>query len=267
MDREFIAKHWYADVYEQFENQTDDVEFFIKIIRELTGGKPQRILEAACGGGRISVPLALEGHSVTGFDANEHMLLRCYSRARGMQNFSCRKADAVCSDWGEGFDIVVLAGNVLINIETETDYKSAQRIFINKTAGALRRGGHLLMDYDQHSDASALKVFNGTGERVYFEGTDDMGTRGRTVSLGGAYDPITRVCTGIGHWELTANNGEKFIYAEKPRCKHIPSWPQVTGWLSEAGLAVEKTYKNRANEPVGDNESDYIKATVWARKD
>jgi nitroreductase len=75
--------------------------------------------------------------------------------------------------WGTGYDVVVMAGNILINIETDTDYAEAQRIFISKAAAALRSGGHLYMDYDQHSDDSAKKTFNGLGESSYFTGTDD----------------------------------------------------------------------------------------------
>jgi len=36
LDRNFIARHWYADVYEQFENQTNDVEFLLEVLRENT---------------------------------------------------------------------------------------------------------------------------------------------------------------------------------------------------------------------------------------
>jgi len=89
LSRQFIAKHWYAGVYEQFENHTNDVDFLLKVLREQTDGTPQNILEVACGGGRISVPLAQAGHTVVGFDADEHMLLRCYGRMRGIPNIAC----------------------------------------------------------------------------------------------------------------------------------------------------------------------------------
>ena len=266
MNRNFIAKYWYASVYEQFENHTNDVEFFLKILREQTDSKPQNILEAACGGGRISIPLAQGGHNVTGFDADEFMLFNCYRKMKNIPNIICYQADAIAADWGMGFDVVVMAGNVLINIETEIGYTEAQQIFIKKAAAALRSGGHLLLDYDQHTDASARKIFNGLGESSYFSGTDDLGTCGRTVSWGGAYDPITRIWSGIGHWELRTNNGEQFIYAEKPRYKHIPMINQVYKWLSEAGLTVEKSYRNYTGEPLSENESDYVKATLWAKK-
>ncbi|HHW21273.1 MAG TPA: class I SAM-dependent methyltransferase [Clostridiaceae bacterium] len=141
MNRDFIARHWYAYIYEQQENQTHDVEFILDILRKHTDG-PQKILEVGCGGGRICIPLAQAGHIITGFDADEHMLLRCYNRMKGMSNITCYLADALTSDWGSDFDVVVLAGNVLINIETDTDYEKAQQTFIQKAAIALKAGGH-----------------------------------------------------------------------------------------------------------------------------
>ena len=70
MNRDFIAKHWYASIYEQMENQTYDVEFLLRVL----GPKPLNILEIGCGGGRIAVPLAEAGHFVTGLDADEYAL-------------------------------------------------------------------------------------------------------------------------------------------------------------------------------------------------
>ena len=155
------------------------MEFLLDVLHENINGDPQNILEVACGGGRISVPLAQVGYNVTGFDADEHMLLRCYSRMRDIPNITCYQADALDTDWGVGFDVVIMAGNILINIETEIetgmDYAVMQETFIRKAASALRPGGHLYMDYDQHSDASAIKIFNGAGEHSYFNGADDFG--------------------------------------------------------------------------------------------
>ena len=266
MDKEFIAKYWYADSYEQFETYTKDIDFFLKILREQTDAEPQKILEAACGGGRISIPLAQAGYNITGFDMDEFRLLHFYRKSKNIPNITCYQADALNSSWGNDFDVVIMEGNLLINIETEINYAEAQQIFINKAASALRPGGHLLLDYDQHTENSAVKFFNGLGESCSFSGTDDLGTFGRLISWGGAYDPVTQIWAGVGHWELTANNGQKFIYAEKPRHKHIPMLSQVYKWLSDAGLAIEKTYRNYTDEPVSENEADHVKATIWARK-
>jgi len=264
LNKDFIAKHWYAYIYEQMENQTHDVEFLLEVLRRNTDGSPQRILEVACGGGRICIPLAQAGHMVTGFDADEHMLLRCYRRMKGLSNITCYKADALSSDWGFGFDVVFLGGNILINIESDMDYEKAQQTFIRKAAMALRPGGHLYLDFDLHFNPS--EIFNGLGESSYFNGTDDLGTWGRTVSCGEAYDPVTRICTGTGHWEIKANNGESFVIPQR-WYKHIPTQGQVYGWISEAGLSVERTYKNYTDEPLSEpiDESTH-RATIWARR-
>jgi SAM-dependent methyltransferase len=264
LNRDFIARHWYAGVYEQFENQTNDVDYLLKVIQEQTDGTPQNILEVACGGGRICIPLAQAGHTVTGFDTDEHMLLRCYRRMQGLNNIRCFAADAITADWGGGFDIVVMAGNILINIELEMDYAQAQVAFINKAAKALRMNGHLYLDFDLLFDP--MSFFSGIKESSYFSGTDDMGTSGRTVSYGSVYDPVTQICAGVNHWELTTNNGDAFIIPMR-WYKHIPAQAQVFRWLAEAGFTIERTYMNYTDKPLPEpiTESTY-RATIWARK-
>lgn len=265
MNKEFISKHWYAYAYEQFETETNDVKFLLNVLRENTDKRPQNILEVACGGGRISIPLAEAGHQVCGFDADEFMLLRCYRKMKGIPNITCYKADAVSSDWGLGYDVVVMAGNILINIESDLNYNEAQQLFIQKAYAALRPGGHLFLDYDQHSEASALKIFNNLRERHGSDYVDELGTRGSDKIFGNIYDPITRICTWTGHRYLICNNGEHIIESSTGH-KHIPMLKQVFGWLTNAGFIIEKTYQNYSNEPLDEQHEDYVRATIWAKK-
>jgi len=159
-----------------------------------------------------------------------------------------------------------MAGNVLVNIETEMDYAEAQKIFIQKAAAALHPGGHLLLDYDQHTEESAVKFFNRSGEssneKIY---TDDLETGGKFKSYGCVYDSVTQICTWASHMELLTNNGEKIIESTMGY-KHIPMINQIYEWLAGAGLTVEKSYRNYSDEPVSENETDYVKSTIWARK-
>lgn len=264
LNREFIARHWYASIYEQLENDTNDVAFFLSLIAKQTGGAPQRILEAACGGGRILEPLARAGHDVTGFDADEHMLINCCRRIKGLTNARCHCANAMDAGWGENYDIVVMAGNVLINIEqTGLEYQDAQVAFIQNAARALRPGGHLLMAFDLHGDPA--QSFNLLKESHYFSGYDDLGTYGRTVSYGSVYDPVTQVCAGVGHTDITTAGGEHFVCPRR-WYKHIPTKAQVYRWLNEAGLAIERTYRDFTEDPIPEPVDGCLKAVIWARK-
>ena len=70
MDINKIKSHWDAFIYNEQETETCDVNF----LRSVIGSKPKKILEIACGSGRILAPLANDGHYVTGLDCNEDML-------------------------------------------------------------------------------------------------------------------------------------------------------------------------------------------------
>lgn len=62
-DEEKIIAAWNAEMYEKFETETKDVDFLLSVI----GSKPLKILEAACGGGRILISLGQAGHDAAGF--------------------------------------------------------------------------------------------------------------------------------------------------------------------------------------------------------
>ena len=110
----------------------------VACLLSLVGAEPKRILEVACGGGRICVPLAQAGHAVMGFDMDGAMLERAKRKAGSTRNLTLYQADALKEGWGKDFDVVVLAGNLLVNIETDGDYQHAQRLFIRKAADCLR---------------------------------------------------------------------------------------------------------------------------------
>ena len=269
MNRDFILRHWYASVYDQFEENPHDIPFLLLVLKEQTDGTPQNILEVACGGGRMSVPLAEAGHRVTGFDADPFMLLHGYRKAKHLPNLRMFEMNILDPDWGTGYDVVIASGNVLINLEYlpgAVTYRQAQRTLIQSAAKALRPGGHLYLDFSLH--ANPVAVFHGskTEPMHYFEGTDDLGTTGRTCGYGGIYNPVTRQVVGSNHAELTTNSGEALVF-ENPWGKYIPTQAQVYGWLQEAGLILEQAYRNYTDEPLPEPVPEKTwHATLWARK-
>jgi SAM-dependent methyltransferase len=181
-----------------------------------------------------------------------------------LPNLSVYQADGTEDDWGSDFDVVVLAGNIIMNIESDKDYAEAQAMFIQKAADALRPGGHVYLDFDLH--VNLRDTFGSLDESCYFYGTDDFGTSGKLLYTGSICDPVTRINCRIGHWDLTLGSGERYV---KPYTsyKHLPSQEQVYGWLADAGLVIEKTYKNFSDEPIDEPLQAFCRATIWARKE
>jgi len=245
MDIDQIRARWYASLYEQQENQTDDVEFLLAFL----GGAPLNILEVCCGGGRILVPLARAGHTAVGFDRDEAMLARIPAKAAGLANLRHYRAGALDSDWGQGFDAVILAGNILINIETNGDYRQAQELFIRKAAAALKDGGLLYFDFNLF--AHPERFFGSGKESTYFAGADEHGIRGRVISCSEGYDPLTQMAYSRGRIELDLPNGERDIRATRS-AKHIPTLENIHGWLAAAGFAVREQYGDYERNPIGE---------------
>ena len=66
-----------AEIYDELENYTDDVE----LIRSLIQNRgPLKILEPFCGTRRILIPLAQNGHTLTGMDVSPGMLGRARNK-------------------------------------------------------------------------------------------------------------------------------------------------------------------------------------------
>ena len=68
-----------------------------------------RVLDAGCGTGRVAIELARRGFIVVGVDLDPSMIAEARRRAPELRWV---EADLVGLDLGEGFDVVVLAGNV-----------------------------------------------------------------------------------------------------------------------------------------------------------
>ncbi len=254
-----------AELYDQHVTETDDVEFILSVI----GKQPKKVLEACCGSGRILIPLAKAGHDVTGFDIDEPMMARIPSKAEGLKNIQWRKADAVYDDWGTGFDVVILAGNILFNIESDMEYKKAQELFIQKASGALLPGGYVYIGYSPYAPngrtlTKAGQSCDDDGSIIWsWDGTDEYGNYEKNSLTKGAFDEETGILTSKRFFEQRLANG-KVIKTEEPgSIKHYATLQQIHEWLSNSGFVVEFEYENFDKKPIDDESRDVI---IYAKK-
>jgi SAM-dependent methyltransferase len=229
---------------------------------EIIGKESKNILEACCGTGRILISLAKAGHKVTGFDIDEDMLERIPDKIIGLNNINYFKANALIDDWGNDYDIVIIAGNVMMNIVTESNYEDAQKLFIKKASSALKVGGYILLDFNLYPNPE--EIFSpDKKDRVIFEGYDDKGIYGKFILCsGGEYNKITQMSYGKRRMELILQNGEKTVY-EYNLEKRIPTIIDIKKWLKDNLFEIEQEYGNKNKEPISEKTN---KATIYARK-
>jgi SAM-dependent methyltransferase len=122
-----------------------------------------RVLDAGCGTGRVAIELAQRGFSVTGVDADAAMLTAAMAKAPALTWLE--------ADLGElqdrldaEFDLVVLAGNVMIFLSPSTEQRVLSQLVDRLVPGGLlvagfqlRPGRLSLADYDRLCAAAGLE--------------------------------------------------------------------------------------------------------------
>lgn len=251
-----ILDYWTAYIYERDEDEKDMAEY---IVREM-GGHPLRILEAACGGGKLCVPLAQAGHHVTGIDQDESMLRQLYAKSENLPNLHILHANMLSKPWGGGYDAVILGANLMVNIVTDRDCKRAQINLLERAREALKIGGRLFIDYDCPLELSKWTPAN--TEWVCFEGTDDRGTYGRYIVVNKTTSDRTRIVTGSRRWEIAPCSDEPFVHTESSYT-YFPTLEQTCAWLYRVGFLVESIHGGYHDEPF---DRKHRRAVIWARK-
>ena len=253
-EKDIIAQ-WNADMYDLNETYTDDVELVLMLMRTT----PKKVLEIACGSGRILVPVAKAGHDVTGLDFDEYMLERIAYKITN-EKAKWHKADVIQDDWGTGFDVVILGANFLFNIVSGMNYEQAQKLMIQKSSDALTVGGHVFVDYvyPQYPE----KWFHNPNPNMIWEGTDSHGNFGKMTLLDNAYDTESRIARFIRRFDMILSDGSTLVQ-EIPSEKHFSALEQVHQWLHEADFVIERECGDYQGHPISEMTNRVI---IWARK-
>jgi SAM-dependent methyltransferase len=122
--------------------------------------RPESVLDAGCGTGRVAIELARRGVRVLGVDADADMIASARAKAPSLP---WMQADLAEFETAERFDIVVLAGNVVPYIAADRRPAAVLRCAAALAPGgrliagfALRSGWPDAADYDGWCDAAGL---------------------------------------------------------------------------------------------------------------
>jgi SAM-dependent methyltransferase len=103
---------------------------------------PTSVLDAGCGTGRVAIELSRRGYDVVGVDFDDGMLQEARRKAPDLTWLHGDLADPGLDLGGRTFDLVVMAGNVLIFVAPGTEGQ-----VVENAARWLRPGGRLLTGY------------------------------------------------------------------------------------------------------------------------
>jgi SAM-dependent methyltransferase len=96
--------------------------------RDLAQEKCGKVLELACGTGRLTIPLARDGHSVTGVDSSFSMLKLAHQKSRIERlQVELLNADMRLFEIGARFGLVVVGSNSLAHLITTDDIRACFR--------------------------------------------------------------------------------------------------------------------------------------------
>ena len=130
------------------------------LLRESHG---TRVLDAGCGTGRIAVELAARGFSIVGVDSDTGMLNTARAKAPELDWIEADLLEATRHLDGK-FDLVLLAGNVMIFLQPRTEARVLQELSACLAPGgllvsgfAIRPGRLSLKDYDVLAEAAGLE--------------------------------------------------------------------------------------------------------------
>ncbi len=158
------------------------------------GGAGQRVLDLACGTGRITIPLAASGAEVTGGDRSDTML----AAARKVAAQRDVRAEFVSLDMrsfalDQQFDAIVIAANSVMHLHTLDDFARA----FTAIRRHLAPGGRLVFDVFVRS---ARLLSSPPGERQALGSFAHPLLGAVTVEETIAYDPVTQVMRTDWYW-------------------------------------------------------------------
>jgi 2-polyprenyl-3-methyl-5-hydroxy-6-metoxy-1,4-benzoquinol methylase len=136
----------YDDKWQQMADAGQNPHGEVDFVQRL---EPASVLDAGCGTGRVAIELAARGVDVVGADLDAQMLETARSKA---PDIDWIRSDLAALDLGRQFDVVVMAGNVILFVQPGTEPEVV--------AGAARHvapGGHLVAGFsvDRHVSADA----------------------------------------------------------------------------------------------------------------
>ncbi len=243
------------DLYDfEYRRRRRDVSFYRAVARELLGPSG-RVLELACGSGRMTTALVRDGHEVVGIDLSEAMLRRARARIERLGRRARRRALLVRADMrrfalAARFPLVVMAFNSFEHLYTRVEVAAC----LERVRAHLAPGGQFVFDVQNPNLrwlvrdptrrwARPLFRHPRTGERLAYSTNHD-------------YDPVSQIALIRLYYGPADGAGRERVVHLSQR-KFFPA--ELEALLAHGGFTVERRCGDFAGRPLdGDAESQVL---------
>lgn len=147
---------WYIDRFRKLADEGTDLDGEARLVDAMVP-RGARILDAGCGPGRVGGYLARAGHDVTGVDLDPLLIA-----AARQDHPTARWLVGDLSDLrlpGEGFDVIVCAGNVMTFLAPAT-----RRPVLSRFQEHLKEGGRAVVGFGTGRGYSPSEFFSDARE-------------------------------------------------------------------------------------------------------
>jgi SAM-dependent methyltransferase len=252
------AHEHYADaaLYDyEYRRRRDDVSFYCQLAGEALGSGG-RVLELACGSGRVTTGLLRAGHHVVGLDVSLPMLRQAAARIGRLGRDARGRSALVCADMrsfalGVRFPLVIMAFNAFEHLYTRVEVREC----LDRVRAHLEPGGRLMFDV-QNPDLRWLSrdptkrwartrfTHPRTGQRMIYSTNHD-------------YDPVSQIVVIRLYYEPAPGSRARRQVITLSQRKFFPA--ELEALLDANGFAVEARYGDFHGSPLeADGETQLV---------
>jgi SAM-dependent methyltransferase len=241
-----------ASLYDyEYRRRRADVSFY----RELANRRgAAKVLELGAGSGRVTIPLARDGHEVVAVDQSKPMLAKLRTRVAALRPTAAKRIRVVEGDLRdfsvEGkFPLVIAAFNVLEHLYTRGEFAAC----LARVAAHLAPGGAFAFDVQLPDLAWLIRDPYKRWAKTRF--TDPTTGRAMYYSTNHEYDPVGQIALIRLYYEPVDGKGPTKIVKLSQR-KYFPA--ELEALVAHAGFRVVERFGDFGGRPLEDGSESQV---------
>jgi SAM-dependent methyltransferase len=236
-----------AELYDyEYRRRRADVSFYCQLAGQALGSGG-RVLELACGSGRVTTGLLRAGHHVVGLDVSLPMLRQAAAHIGRLGRAARARSALVCADMrsfalGIRFPVVIMAFNAFEHLYTRVEVREC----LDRVRAHLEPGGRLMFDVqnpdlrwlsrDPHKRWARTRFTHPrTGQRMIYSTNHD-------------YDPVSQIVVIRLYYDPAPGSKARRQMITISQRKFFPA--ELEALLDANGFAVEARYGDFHGSPL-----------------